>query len=157
MQYSTIKCHICGQEISSGGAARTAHMRKHVRLGEAVEVKKNGKLEFHKPGMEQIYVEPEPFAFLGQQPEPHQPDGVFDVTSALKDLPAIDPRDYYRTSGEAVKKAEKLVSDLYSAAVKARSFKDKLERSRADAKYLETQWDNLKLLVKRKYPRKKDG
>ena len=58
MKYKEITCEVCGQSISSGGAARTAHMRKHVREGEMEEVKKGNKLEFVRIGIHREYVEP---------------------------------------------------------------------------------------------------
>lgn len=154
MKYKTTICIICKKEVSAGGAAFTAHMRMHVRKEEAIEEKANGKLHF-RSATENVYVEPEPYAKLGNEALQHQPDGVWDITDSLTDLSAIDPSAYFITSGEAVKKSDKLVSDLYSLAVKARSFRNKLEKARAEAKYLETHRENGKLLVKKKSPRKK--
>ena len=94
-------------------------------------------------------MDPGPYTKLGQPAAPSQPDGVFDIMDSLAELPAIDPKNYFITSGEAVKKAAKLASDLYSAAAKASSFKTRLEKSRAEAVYLETHWENGRLLVKR--------
>lgn len=157
MKYKNVNCPICNQEISSAGAGYTAHMRKHVRNGEAIETEIKGKLFFEKTGNKQ-YVEPEPYAHLGEDPESHQPDGAWDITNALAELGGgISPSDYFVTSGEGVKKAEKLVTDAYSLAVKARAFRDKLESARGGSRYLETQREDGRILVKRKSPRKKNA
>jgi hypothetical protein len=151
MQYEREPCPICGNSMSKGGAARTSHMRAHVRKGEAKEEKVDGKLTFlPAEGIPGVYVEPEPFAKLGQTPLPHQPKNVWDATEAIEDLPAIDPKMYYITSGEGVRKADKLVRDLYSLAVRAQSLKKKMLKARAEAKFLETCRDDGRLLVKQK-------
>lgn len=151
MPYETGPCSICGQIISLGGAAKTSHFRSHVRKGEAKEEKVDGKLQFsritNEPG---IYIEPDPFAKLGKDPVPNQPKGIWDATEALKELTPIDPSAYYITSGEGVRKADKLVRDLYSLAVRATSFKKKLEKARGSAKFLETCREDNRLLVKQK-------
>jgi hypothetical protein len=139
-----------------GGAARTAHMRSHVRAGEAIEEKKNGKLVFLAADEEGGYSEPEPYAKLGEETESHQPAGVWDMTEDLEALPSIDPKEYYITSGEATKKVEKLIADSYSLAVRARTMQKKLTTAKGSAKYLETQRENGRLLVKCKSPRKKE-
>lgn len=154
MPYDYAPCDICGRTISKGGVARTSHMRAHVRRGEAKELKHKGRLVFVKTQNGE-YEEPEPYAVLGEKPADHQPDGVFDITEALNNLPAIDPKQYFITSGEAVRKADKLVSDFYSAAVRAKVFRTKLEEARASAKHLETQHDDGRLLAKRKSPRRR--
>lgn len=155
MAFSKENCAICGREISTGGAAKTSHMRSHVRNGEATESKHNDRLVFTPVSVIPEYVDPEPYVKLGDQPLAHQPDGVINITEALGKLKAIDPSGYYISSGEAVKKADKLVSDLYSLTVRARSFRDKLIEARATAVYLETQREDGMLIVKRKSPRKK--
>ena len=130
-------------------------MRAHVRRGDAEETRQNGRLVFSVKVEQPEYVEPEPYAKLGNELQDHQPDGVWNISDAISSLPSIDPQAYFTTSGEAVKKADKLVRDFYSAAVFARSFRDKLQKARGPAKYLETQRENHMLVVKRKSPRKK--
>lgn len=59
MTYKKIKCPFCDAEITSGGAARTSHMRSHVRKGELTEedtgsglewvTKKGERIVFDKP------------------------------------------------------------------------------------------------------------
>ena len=39
--YNRRTCYVCGCDTSTAGAAWAAHMKKHVREGRAVEVKRN--------------------------------------------------------------------------------------------------------------------
>lgn len=152
--FSKIMCPICNKEISKGGAAYTSHMRLHVRLKEATEVRQKKRLVFLPAKGQNGYVEPPPFALLGDEPLPGQPKEVYELPEISKFLPAIDPAAYFTTSGEAVKKADKLVKDLYSAALTAKAFRDKLIKARGEKKYLETCREDGRLLVKAKDPRK---
>jgi hypothetical protein len=138
-----------------GGAAYTSHMRMHVRRKEATEHKRGKKLLFIPANAHTQFIDNQPYAKLGEEPLPGQPKGVWDITEALHDLKTVDPASYYITSGEAVKKAEKLVKDAYSLAVKCRSFFNKLKQARGIRKYLETGRDNSRLIVKGKDPRAK--
>ena len=157
MAYDTKNCHICNKAVPKNGAAWSSHMRMHVRKDEAVEetCPKTGRLIFKNPNEASKYVEMEPYAMLGEEPLKGQPKGVWEITEALNKLPTIDPRRYYITSGEAVRKAEMLTKDAYSLAVKAKSFEKALRKAREEAKYLETQRENSRLLIKKKSPRKK--
>jgi hypothetical protein len=158
--YKRGKCPICHQETSLGGAAYTSHMRMHVRNEEATEHQRGKKLIFLPMGTSD-FIQKEPYAKLGNEPLPGQPKETWDITDELKSLKAlaenspaiIDPTAYFITSGEAVKKAEKMVSDLYSLALKAKAFKNHLKKARGTKKYLETARENNRLLVKRKDPR----
>lgn len=49
--YCKVQCHLCGKLISSAGAAKASHFRKHVREGIAFEIgpehpEYRGQLEF---------------------------------------------------------------------------------------------------------------
>lgn len=81
-------------------------------------------------------------------------DGVFtlEVYSFVK---PIDPKRYFVTSGEAIAKAQKLEKDLWESAGLARKLVKVLESTRAEAKYLETSWENGQLRLRKKNPRKK--
>jgi hypothetical protein len=128
-------------------------MRHHVRKQEVVEHHTRKKIVFL------TYAELDnlaPYTKLGEDPLPGQPKDVWDVTDALASLKAVDPAAYFTTSGEAVKKADKLVTDLYSLSIMARSFRDKLKKSRGIKKFLETARENGKLLCKAKDPRNHD-
>jgi hypothetical protein len=98
-----------------------------------------------------------PFAPGGSCEErmPHQPKNVWtlDVENFHENLKLIDPKAYFITSGEAVKKAEKLCSDLKDALQVAKKLVTILKALKSDAKYLETQRDNDMLLLKQKNPR----
>lgn len=158
--FKQIECEICKQLISVGGAAYTSHMRSHVRKGEAQEYKQGTHLKFIPNNGQETFIEAEPYAKLGEEPLAGQPKGVWEITDYIKDLSTvtgkgINPLDYFTTSGEGVKKADKLVQDLYSLAVKARAFRDKLKKARGLKKYLETSWEARRLLVKTKEPRPK--
>lgn len=150
-------CAICNQPISKGGAAFTSHHRMHVRRNEAVEYRQGRKLLFVSVEAQTKLIEEHPYAQLGDEPLPGQPKGVWDITDTLNELKSVDPKEYYITSGEAVKKAEKLVKDAYALAVKARAFREKLKKARGIKKYLETAHDNNRLCVKCKDPRYKEG
>jgi hypothetical protein len=153
--FKTKDCEICGNEISIGGAAYTSHMRMHVRKQEAVEFKRGKKLLFIPVDSLSSLIEEYPFAKLAEDPLPGQPKGVWDMTEALTNLEVLDPNSYFVTSGEAVKKGEKLVKDAYSLAVKCRSFLNKLKKCRGKKKFLETAREDGRLLVKGKDPRSK--
>lgn len=74
-----------------------------------------------------------------------------DVTALIK---AIDPADYFCTTGEAVIKTKKLEADLFAAAGLARKLGNTLRKLRGENVYLETQWTDGRLLLKAKNPRK---
>lgn len=152
--FKKAKCEICGNDVSLGGAAHTAHMRMHVRKKEAIEHKQGNKLLF-LPAQGGEYLNKEPYAKLGNTPIPGQPKDWWDITEALAELRSVCPADYYITSGEAVKKAEKLVQDAYSLSVKARAFRDRLKKTRGIRTYLETAREGGRLLVKAKDPKNK--
>jgi hypothetical protein len=154
MKFEEQKCKICDKEIPKNGAAWTSHMRMHVRKNEAIEEKdpNTGKLIFKDPNKPE-YTELPPYAKLGQEPIKPQPKGVWDMTEALNELQSIDPQSYYITSGEAIRKAEKLTKDAYSLAAKANNLHKSLIKAKSEAKYLETQREDGRLLVKKKSPR----
>lgn len=85
----------------------------------------------------------------------HQQEGVWqlDITNFHPDLKAIDPKAYFITSGEATIKADKLCEDLKKALIIANKLKLILKAHKSNAKYLESQWDNSKLLLKQKNSR----
>lgn len=149
-EFNKIKCPICEQDISVGGAAYTSHLRSHVRKGEAMEYKSGDHLTFIPAKEHSKFIEEHPYAKLGEEPLPGQPKCVWIINNLKVELPAIDPSKYFITSGEAVKKAEKLVKDVYSLAVKTRAFRDKLKKARGLKKYLEATHENGRLLVKSK-------
>lgn len=74
-----------------------------------------------------------------------------DITEIVQ---AIDPADYFCTTGEACIKARKLEGDLFAAAGLARKLGNILKKLRGENVYLETQWTDGRLLLKAKNPRK---
>jgi hypothetical protein len=92
---------------------------------------------------------------LCQEREPHQPNGVWwiDISGFHEALKAIDPKQYFITSGEAVKKTEQLCKDYKAGLQAATRLLTILTAHKGDAKYLETQWEGNKLLIKKKNPR----
>ena len=151
MTFDKVKCTVCEKMICTNGVAFTTHMRSHVKKGEVMECKRCGKLAYVNCNNE--FLEQEPLALLGNDPIMTQPKGVWEIKDLSKDLVKIDPSSYFITSGDAVKKADKLVKDLYSLTVRAVSFKKKLEKARGSKKYLEVGWDNNRLVCKAKDPR----
>jgi len=106
---------------------------KHLKAHKTHKTHSNKKQEV------QPYVEPKPYAMLGHKPEPHQPDGIW-VLDVLSSVPHIDPITYFKTSGDAVIKAERLEADLWQAAAKARCFANALRNAKGKNKHLETEW-----------------
>ena len=156
MVHKKSNCPICNCLVSEGGAARTSHMRMHVRKGEAIEHKRKSALVFLKAGINITDIEP--YAKLGNDPLPGQPKGVWELPDIKTEFPALDPSSYFITSGEAVKKADKLVQDAYSLCTNLRTFRDRLKAARGAKKYLETAREGspVRLVVKAKDPRNKD-
>jgi|APFre7841882654_1041346.scaffolds.fasta_scaffold157201_2 hypothetical protein len=153
--FKQINCVVCNQIISTGGAAFTSHLRAHVRKGEAMEFKNGNHLTFLSSKDHPKFIEEHPFAFLGKDPLPGQPKGIWEIHHLATELSAVNPAAYFITSGEATKKAERLVKDAYSLAVKARAFLGKLKKARGQREYLEVTHENGRLLVKSKDRRSK--
>lgn len=102
------------------------------------------------------YHEPDPYCKIGGKKQLHQPEAIFELTLSDFFSGAIDPKTYFVTSGEAVRKAEQLEKDLWFAAGQARKLKNLLKTAREKAVYLETEWNDGRLILKRKNPRNKD-
>jgi hypothetical protein len=103
------------------------------------------------------YQEPDPYCKIGGKKQLHQPEAIFELVLADFFKGPIDPKTYFVTSGEAVRKAEQLEKDLWYAAGQARKLKNLLKVAREKAVYLETEWNaDARLILKRKNPRNKD-
>ena len=87
--------------------------------------------------------------------EPHQPKGVWELSidDFHEHLKLIDPKAYFITSGEAIRKTERLCADLHDALNGAKCLLRALKAVKGKAKYLETQWEDNRLLLKQKNPR----
>jgi hypothetical protein len=90
-----------------------------------------------------------------QERLPHHPKGVWELelSSFHKDLKLVDPAAYFITTGEAIIKADKLCEDLQAAFHAAERLRFILKELRGEAKYMETQWEMNRLLLKKKNPR----
>ena len=62
----------------------------------------------------------------------------------------VDPRDYFITTGEAIVKIDVLLKDLKELTKNICKLKKSLIDAKGDSDYLETCWENNKLLVKKK-------
>ncbi len=102
------------------------------------------------------YKEPDPYCRIGGKKQLHQPDAIFELVLSDFFTGPIDPKAYFVTSGEAVRKAEQLEKDLWFAAGQARKLRNLLKVAREKAVYLETEWNDGRLILKRKNPRNKD-
>lgn len=98
------------------------------------------------------YQEPRRFCKLGERRLEHQPDGVYELVLS-EFITELDPKTYFVTSGEAVRKAEQLEKDIWKMAGKARKLRNYLKKARGPAVYLETEWNDGMLVLKRKNPR----
>lgn len=98
------------------------------------------------------YKEPRQYCKLGERREEHQPDGIYELILS-EFVTAIDPKTYFVTSGEAVRKAEQLAKDLWKMAGQAQKLQNYLKKARGPAVYLETEWNDGRLILKRKNPR----
>lgn len=89
----------------------------------------------------------------GENRRPYHPKKVweFDLSEFLN---AIDPADYFSTTGEAILKMRKLEKDLFVMAGKARKIGNVLNKLKGENVYFETCWTDGRLLVKAKNPRK---
>lgn len=103
-----------------------------------------------------MYQEPDPFCKIGGKKQLHQPEAIFELTLSDFFSGPLDPKSYFVTSGEAVRKAEQLEKDIWLMAGKARQLRNLLKKARDKAVYLETEWNDGRLILKRKNPRNKD-
>jgi hypothetical protein len=89
----------------------------------------------------------------GEDRRPYHKNDIWelDLTDIIK---AVDPSDYFCTTGEAVIKTKALEADLFAAAGVARKLGNILRKLRGENVYLETQWNDGRLLLKAKNPRK---
>ncbi|MBD3407280.1 MAG: hypothetical protein GF411_14275 [Candidatus Lokiarchaeota archaeon] len=153
-----MKCPICDKKVKNQGAL-VSHMRTHVKRGEVIESKDpiSGKMFFDKvPGEiveEKTFTEDAPFAMLGDEPVGGQPKKVWEVP--IDQYKAIDPRQYFVTTGEAIIKIDQLIGDLKNLQSNIKKLRTRLLKAKSESKYLETAWEQNKLIVKRKDPRRK--
>ncbi len=78
-----------------------------------------------------------PYNLLGGEENLDKPKTVWIFPDIANTIPAVDPSKYYVTSGEAIAKTDKLISDLNSTLALAMILKEKLIQARGASKYLE--------------------
>jgi hypothetical protein len=98
----------------------------------------------------------EPYAKVtsaGEKRKEFHTKGVwqFDITEFMS---PIVPANYFKTTGEAIQKITKLKQDLLQQVAMAERLKTTLTKLRGGNVYLETQWNDGRLLLKVKNPRK---
>jgi len=149
------RCFLCQKKLANGGA-EVSHLRVHVRRGELEEYKDAvGKISFRKRRQElESTAQESPFAMLGDDPRDGQPKKVWEVP--IDELKAIDPKQYFVTTGEAIAKTEQLIADIKQLLIDTKRFMSKFKKVKDDSKYLETAWESRRLVVKRKDPRRKE-
>ena len=100
-----------------------------------------------------------PYTLLGGEEDLNKPKFVWIFPDISKTIPCVDAAQYYVTSGEAVAKTDKLISDLNIALAQAMHLKEKLLAARGASKYLElTKCEDGSYsgnIVARKDPKKK--
>lgn len=95
----------------------------------------------------------EKYALIGNNPQDGQPKKTWRVP--IDDLQAVDPKQYFITTGEAITKMDYIIKQIQSLMEEARKLRKRMLKSKGDSKYLETSWENGSLIVKRKDPRNK--
>ena len=101
-------------------------------------------------------IEKFPYAKVTAKGEIRRPYHKKDVWELdVKELfKAVNPLDFFRTTGDAVIKSKALEAELFAAAGVARRIGNVLVKLRGDNVYFETAWIDGRLLVKSKNPRK---
>lgn len=74
----------------------------------------------------------------------------FDLDDFVK---PIEPKKYFVTTGDAVCKTKRLISDIENLLSDSKKMLEILEKIRGSNVYLETRWENGKLLLLIKNPR----
>lgn len=93
-----------------------------------------------------------PYTKLGEEKEPHHPKNVY-LLILDEWLKTIDPKDYYLTSGEAIRKMEALIADMQDQLKSAKELYQLLVDTRGRDKFLETEADKMGVIIKIKNPR----
>jgi len=97
----------------------------------------------------------EKFTRLGEECEEGKPDNVWQCRIEEFMKPIV-PNDYFLTSGEAVAKTERLISDIRVAMADAINFLRLLQEVKGKNKYLETEVVDGHVIFRSKNPRKKN-
>jgi len=91
------------------------------------------------------------YATLGNTPEQGQSKKawIFEVDKLKK----IDPRQYFVTTGEATVKIKVLIEDLKESLKNAKKLEKEFADTKGESDYLETCWEDKKLILKKKEKR----
>lgn len=95
----------------------------------------------------------EKYARIGEKQEQGQCKKTFVVP--IEEYKTIDPKYYFVTTGEATTKVKVLLNDINELAREVRKLQRQLEKTKGDSDYLETAWEDGKLLIKKKVARSK--
>lgn len=95
----------------------------------------------------------ESYPMLGDKPVGSQNKKAWIVP--IDNFKPIIPRDYFVTTGEAIVKVDMLIEHTQALLHNLNAFRKSLVSTKNDAKYLETCWEDGKLLVKQKNAKKK--
>ena len=93
------------------------------------------------------------YAILGEEPKTGQSKKAWIIP--IDEYLAVDPKYYFITTGEATLKIDVLIDDLHTALKQAKKLKKVLINTKGESDYLETCWEDGKLIVKKKVARKK--
>jgi hypothetical protein len=93
------------------------------------------------------------YATLGEEPVVGQSKKAWVLP--IDEYEIVDPKYYFITTGEATIKINILINALSTGLKQARKLKKLLEKTKGESDYLETCWEDGKLLVKKKEARKK--
>jgi len=91
------------------------------------------------------------YAILGNVPEQGQSKKAFILE--IDNYEAIDPKEFFITTGEATVKIDVLLKRLEKLTKDVRKLKKKLIDTKGESDYLETCWEDRDLIVKKKEKR----
>lgn len=94
------------------------------------------------------------YAVLGNHPEHGQSKKAWVLK--IDEFKKIDPKDYFITTGEALVKTEVLLNDLRDLTKDIKKLQREMVKTKADSDYLETCWEDGKLLLKKKEKRSRN-
>ena len=95
------------------------------------------------------------YATLGNEPEQGQSKKAWILE--IEEYKKIDPRYYFITTGEAIVKVDVLLDDLKELTKEVKKLKKECEKIKGDSDYLETCWEDNKLILKKKEKRSRSA
>jgi len=88
------------------------------------------------------------WTIIGEEPAEGANPKVFCLL--LDELKTLDPRSYFVTSGEAVRKAEKLEKDVWALVSQCKKLVYRLKKARGESEYLEVTHEDGHIICRRK-------